>query len=272
MAIKKFNPTSPGRRFQSGYDFAEITKKKPEKALSRGMRKSGGRMNTGGISVWWRGGGSRRAYRQIDFLRDKTGVPAVVEAIEYDPNRSSRIALLKYKDGEKRYIIAPEGLKAGDSVISGPGVDIKPGNALPISDIPLGTVVHNIELRPGGGAKLARSAGASAQLVAKEDRYAQMKLSSGEVRMVLTICMATVGAVGNSEHENISYGKAGRKRYLGKRPHVRGVVMNPVDHPLGGGEGRSSGGRPACSPWGKPEGVKTRKNPRTDKYIVRRRK
>ncbi|MDA8168614.1 MAG: 50S ribosomal protein L2 [Nitrospiraceae bacterium] len=272
MAIKNYNPTSPGRRFQSGHDFSEVTKKEPHKALSKGMRKSGGRMNTGRISVWWRGGGTRRSYRVIDFRRDKAGVPAKIESIEYDPNRTSRIALLRYADGERRYIVAPDGLKAGDTVVSGPGADVKPGNALALSDIPLGTMVHNIELRPGGGAKIARSAGASVQVVAKEGKYVQLKLNSGEVRVVLSGCMATVGQVGNLEHENLTYGKAGRKRYLGKRPHVRGVVMNPIDHPLGGGEGRSSGGRPACSPWGKPEGVKTRKNVRTDKYIVRRRK
>ncbi|MDA8086599.1 MAG: 50S ribosomal protein L2 [Nitrospiraceae bacterium] len=272
MAIKKFKPTSPGRRFQSGSDFEELTRNKPLKSLVRPLRKTGGRMKTGEISVWWRGGGPKRAYRVIDFHREKTKVPAVVAGIEYDPNRSSRIALLKYADGEKRYILAPEGLKTGDVVSAGAEADIKVGNALPLSAVPLGTVVHNVELRPGGGAKLARSAGAGVQVVAKEGGYVQLKLSSGEVRMVLATCKATIGQVGNLGHENVSYGKAGRNRLRGRRPHVRGVAMNPVDHPLGGGEGRSSGGRPPCSPWGKPEGVKTRKNKLTDKYIVRRRK
>lgn len=273
MAIKKFKPTSPGRRFQNGPDFSELTRTEPHKPLLGRVKRTGGRSNTGRITTWWRGGGAKRAFRSIDFLRDKNGVPAVVESIEYDPNRTSRIALLKYRDGEKRYIIAPEGLKAGDTVVSGPGSDIKTGNTLPLSEMPLGTVVHNIELRPGGGAKLARSAGASAQVVARESRYVQVKLASGEVRFVLAVCAATVGQVSNQEHENISYGKAGRIRYLGKRPHVRGVAMNPIDHPLGGGEGKSSGGRPPCSPWGRPEGVKTRKrkNP-SDRFIVRRRK
>ncbi len=272
MGIKKYKPTSPGRRFQTGSDFSEITKSEPHKPLLKPLKKTGGRMRTGAISVWWRGGGPRRAYRAIDFLREKAKIPAVVESIEYDPNRTSRIALLKYADGERRYILAPEGLKTGDTVSSGPEADIKPGNALPLSSIPLGTVVHNVELRPGGGAKLARSAGSGIQLVAKDGGYAQLKLSSGEVRMVPAGCMATVGQVGNLGHENISWGKAGRSRLRGRRPHVRGVAMNPIDHPLGGGEGRSSGGRPPCSPWGKPEGVKTRKNKLTDKYIVRRRK
>jgi large subunit ribosomal protein L2 len=208
----------------------------------------------------------------IDFNRDKIGIPAVVKTIEYDPNRSARIALLKYRDGEHRYILAPVGLNVGDAVMAGPDAEIKPGNAMPISAIPLGTMIHNIELNPGQGAKLVRTAGASAQIVAKEGKFAQIKMPSGEVRIVMTSCMATIGQVGNVEHENVTYGKAGRKRYLGKRPHVRGVAMNPIDHPLGGGEGRSSGGRPACSPWGKPEGVKTRRNKRTDKFIVKRRK
>lgn len=273
MGIKKFKPTSPGRRFQSGYDFSEITRTEPEKSLIKPLRKSGGRNNQGTITVWWRGGGSKRSYRIIDFLRDKKGIPGTVESLEYDPNRSARIALVKYADGEKRYIIAPEGLKVGEKIYSGPGSEIKTGNALPLSDMPLGTVVHNIELRPGAGAKLARSAGSSAQVVAKIDKYVQLKLISGEVRLVLGTCLATVGQVGNLEHENISYGKAGRNRHLGKKPHVRGVAMNPIDHPLGGGEGKSSGGRPPTSPWGKPEGVKTRKkNKESSKFIVRRRK
>jgi large subunit ribosomal protein L2 len=272
MGVRIYKPTSPGRRGQSGFDFAEITTDKPYAPLVRPLKKTGGRNARGRVTAWQRGGGAKRSYRLIDFKRDKTDVPAVVETIEYDPNRSARIALVKYRDGERRYIVAPLGLKVGDEVVSGESVDIKNGNALPIRSIPLGTFVHNIELRPGGGAKLARSAGATAQLVAKEKSYAHVKLGSGEVRLVPVECRATVGQVGNIEHENISIGKAGRTRRLGRRPNVRGVVMNPIDHPLGGGEGRSSGGRPACSPWGKPEGVRTRKNKRTDKFIVRRRK
>lgn len=272
MGIRKYNPTSPGRRFQSASDYKDITADSPFKPLSLPLRKTGGRNNTGRITVWQRGGGNKRIYRIIDFNRDKIGVPAIVKTIEYDPNRSARIALLKYSDGEHRYILAPVGLNVGDTVMAGADAEIKPGNALPISAIPLGTLIHNIELRPGQGAKLVRTAGASAQIVAKEGKYAQIKMPSGEVRLVMTSCMATIGQVGNLEHENISYGKAGRKRYLGKRPHVRGVAMNPIDHPLGGGEGKSSGGRPACSPWGKPEGIKTRRNKRTDKFIVKRRK
>lgn len=272
MGVRVYKPTSPGRRGQSGFDFKEITAEKPYAPLVRPLKKSGGRNSKGRVTVWQRGGGAKRSYRLIDFKRDKTGVPAVVETIEYDPNRSARIALLKYRDGERRYIVAPVGISVGDEVVSGPDVDIKNGNALPIKSIPLGTFIHNIELRPGGGAKIARSAGATAQLVAKEKKYAHIKLGSGEVRLIPVDCMATVGQVGNVEHENISIGKAGRTRRLGRRPHVRGVAMNPIDHPLGGGEGRSSGGRPACSPWGKPEGVRTRKNKRTDKFIVRKRK
>jgi large subunit ribosomal protein L2 len=272
MGIRRYNPTSPGRRFQTGHDFSELTRKEPYKPLLRPLRKTGGRANTGRITVWQRGGGAKRAYRVVDFKRDKLGVPATVESIEYDPNRSARLALLKYADGERRYILAPEGLQVGQQVVAGPGVEIKVGNALPLAEIPLGTMVHNVELRPGGGGKLARSAGAAVQLVAKEQRYVQLKLRSGEVRLVPSACMATIGQVGNLEHENISWGKAGRRRWLGRRPNVRGVAMNPVDHPLGGGEGRSSGGRPACSPWGKPEGVRTRRNRRTDKFILKRRK
>jgi large subunit ribosomal protein L2 len=272
MGVRVYKPTSPGRRGQSGFDFKEITTDKPYSPLVRPLKKSGGRNARGRVTVWQRGGGAKRSYRLIDFRRDKTEVPAVVETVEYDPNRSARIALVKYRDGERRYILAPLGLKVGDEVVSGESVDIKTGNALPIRSIPLGTFVHNIELRPGGGAKLARSAGATAQVVAKEKSYAHVKLGSGEVRLIPVECRATVGQVGNVEHENIDIGKAGRTRRLGRRPNVRGVVMNPVDHPLGGGEGRSSGGRPACSPWGKPEGVRTRKNKRTDKFIVRRRK
>lgn len=272
MGIRKYNPTSPGRRFQSAPDYSEITSEEPYKPLCKPLKKTGGRNNTGSVTIWHRGGGNKKLYRIIDFKRDKIGIPATVKSIEYDPNRSARIALVQYKDGEYRYILAPVGLNVGDTIMSGPEAEIKIGNALPISAIPLGTLIHNIELNPGQGAKLVRSAGNAAQIVAKEDKYAQIKMPSGEVRLVRTSCMATIGQVSNVEHENISYGKAGRKRYLGIRPHVRGVAMNPIDHPLGGGEGKSSGGRPACSPWGKPEGVKTRKNKRTDKFIVKKRK
>lgn len=272
MGLKKYNPTSPGRRFQTVSDFGEITTDRPYEPLLKAIRKSGGRNNNGCVTVWQRGGGNKRTYRTIDFKRDKVGIPAVVETVEYDPNRSARIALLKYKDGERRYIIAPMQLRVGDEVVSGKGVEIKVGNTLPLNEIPLGTFIHNVEIREGQGAKLARSAGASVQLVAKDEKYAQVKLSSGEVRLIPSRCIATIGQVGNVDHENISYGKAGRIRWLGKRPHVRGVAMNPVDHPLGGGEGKSSGGRPACSPWGKPEGIKTRHNKKTEKFIVKRRK
>lgn len=272
MGIRTFKPTSAGRRHQTGFDFKEITAKEPHAALTKPNRKTGGRNNQGTVTSWHKGGGAKQHYRIVDFKRDKHGVPARVATIEYDPNRSARIALLYYADGEKRYILAPVGLGVGDVVISGSEVDIKVGNALPLKSIPLGTFIHNVELRPGAGARMARSAGAQAQLIAKETDYCHIKLGSGEVRLVPTPCMATVGQVGNTEHENISLGKAGRTRHRGVRPTVRGVVMNPVDHPLGGGEGRSSGGRPPCSPWGKPEGVRTRKNKATDKFIVRRRK
>lgn len=272
MGIKKYNPTSPGIRFQTVSTFEEITTGTPEKSLVKVHGKSAGRNTYGRITVRRRGGGVKRAYRLIDFKRDKDGIPATVKTIEYDPNRSANIALLAYADGEKRYILAPVGLKVGDKIMSGPEADILPGNCLPLRNIPFGTQIHSIELRLGGGGQIARSAGASAQLMAKEGRYAQVRLSSGEVRMVLMDCKATVGQVGNIEHENVSIGKAGRNRWKGKRPKVRGVAMNPVDHPLGGGEGRSSGGRPPCSPWGKPEGVKTRKNKKTDKFIVKKRK
>lgn len=272
MGVRKFKPTSPGRRFQSSSDYKEVTADSPHKPLSASLKKTGGRNSSGRVTVWHRGGGNKRQYRIIDFKRDKIGIPATVKTLEYDPNRSARIALLKYRDGEHRYILAPVGMGVGDVVVSGPEAEIKPGNALPIKEIPLGTMIHNIELRPGEGAKLVRSAGGSAQIVAKEGKYAHIKMPSGEARLVMSSCMATIGQVGNIEHENISYGKAGRRRYLGKRPHVRGVAMNPVDHPLGGGEGKASGGRPACSPWGKPEGVKTRSNKRTDGFIVKRRK
>jgi len=271
MGVKKYNPTSPGRRFQTVSDFGEITTDKPYEPLLKALKKTGGRNSYGRVTAWQRGGGNKRLYRVIDFKRDKHGVPAVVETVEYDPNRSARIALLKYRDGERRYVVSPQGLKVGDEVVSGRGVEIKTGNALPLSEIPLGTFIHNIELQPGGGAKLVRSAGLSAQLIAKAEDYSHVKLSSGEVRLIRSLCMATIGQVSNPEHENISLGKAGRVRWMGKRPHVRGVAMNPVDHPLGGGEGKSSGGRPPCSPWGKPEGVKTRQNRRTDKFIVKRR-
>ncbi len=271
MSVKKYNPTSPGRRFQTVSDFEDITTDKPHEPLLKSVRKTGGRNSYGRVTAWQRGGGNKRLYRVIDFKRDKHGVPAVVETVEYDPNRSSRIALLKYKDGDRRYIIAPVGLKVGEELVSGSGVEIKTGNALPLTEIPLGAFIHNVELQPGAGAKIARSAGSSAQLIAKAEKFSHVKLSSGEVRLVPSPCMATIGQVSNPEHENISYGKAGRTRWFGKRPHVRGVAMNPIDHPLGGGEGRSSGGRPACSPWGKPEGVKTRQNKRTDKFIVKRR-
>ncbi|MGB9716091.1 MAG: 50S ribosomal protein L2 [Thermodesulfovibrionales bacterium] len=272
MGIKRYNPTSPGRRFQTVSDFSDITTEEPFKPLLRPLKRTGGRNNLGRVTAWHRGGGEKRAFRIIDFKREKIGIPAQVETIEYDPNRSARVALLKYRDGERRYILAPLGLNVGDEVLSGKGAEVKIGNALPLSDIPLGTFIHNIEIRPGEGAKLVRSAGTSAQLIAKEDSYVQVKLSSGEVRLIPSNCMATIGQVSNPDHENISFGKAGRIRRLGRRPYVRGVAMNPIDHPLGGGEGKSSGGRPACSPWGKPEGVKTRRNKRTDMFIVKRRK
>ncbi|MGB5159029.1 large ribosomal subunit protein uL2 [Desulfobacterium sp. N47] len=272
MAVKKVKPTSPGRRFQVYSSFEEVTRPKPEKSLVRAASKSGGRNVHGRITSRHIGGGSKQHYRIIDFKRDKTGIPARVAAIEYDPNRSARIALLHYVDGEKRYILAPLHLNVDDTVISGPEADIKPGNTLPLSNIPLGTHIHNIELRIGKGGQIVRSAGTFAQLMAKEDKYALVKLPSGEVRMVLLKCKATIGQIGNVVHENISIGKAGRKRWLGRRPKVRGVAMNPVDHPMGGGEGRSSGGRHPCSPWGMPtKGYKTRKNKRTNIYIVKKR-
>ena len=273
MAIKKVKPTSPARRFQEYSAFEDITRKRPEKSLLKATKKSGGRNNQGRITCRHRGGGHKRHYRVIDFKRDKTGVPAKVAAIEYDPNRSARIALLHYADGEKRYILAPVNLKVGDTVESGPDADIQPGNSLPLSNIPLGTQIHNIELKVGKGGQVVRSAGTSAQLMAKEDRYALIKMPSGEVRMVLLKCKATIGQLGNVEHENTGLGKAGRKRWLGKRPRVRGVAMNPVDHPMGGGEGRSSGGRHPCSPWGWPtKGYRTRKKRKlSDRLIVKRR-
>ena len=272
MAIIKYKPTSPGRRFQSVADFAEITSTEPVKSLLKPLKKSGGRNSYGRITARYIGGGHKRKYRVIDFCRNKTDIPAKVAAIEYDPNRSARIALLNYRDGEKRYIVAPAQVNVGDTIISGEKADIKPGNAIPLKYIPLGSLIHNVELKVGRGGQLIRSAGAYGQLMAKEGSYAQVRLPSGEVRKVFIECMATVGQVGNNEHENISIGKAGRNRWLGRNPHVRGVVMNPVDHPMGGGEGKSSGGRHPCTPWGVPtKGHKTRKNKRTDKYIVKRR-
>lgn len=274
MAIKKYNPTSPARRFMTVSDFAEITKKSPESSLLAKKDKHAGRNSYGRITVRHRGGGNRRKYRIIDFKRNKDGMPATVIGVEYDPNRSANIALIQYEDGEKAYIIAPIGLTDGDVVVSGEGADIKPGNALFIKDIPVGTLIHNIELYPGKGAQLVRSAGNSAQLMAKEGDYAQVRLPSGEVRMIRLDCKATIGVVGNQQHENVSIGKAGRKRHMGWRPTVRGVVMNPNDHPHGGGEGKSPIGRPApVTPWGKPAlGLKTRKTKnRTDKFIVKRR-
>ena len=274
MAIKKYNPTSPARRFMTVSDFAEITKKSPERSLLAKKDKHAGRNSYGRITVRHRGGGNRRKYRIIDFKRNKDGMPATVIGVEYDPNRSANIALIQYEDGEKAYIIAPIGLTDGDVVVSGEGADIKPGNALFIKDIPVGTLIHNIELYPGKGAQLVRSAGNSAQLMAKEGDYAQVRLPSGEVRMIRLDCKATIGVVGNQQHENVSIGKAGRKRHMGWRPTVRGVVMNPNDHPHGGGEGKSPIGRPApVTPWGKPAlGLKTRKTKnRTDKFMVKRR-
>ena len=251
----------------------EITRDKPEKSLTKGIFSSGGRNNNGRTTSFWRGGGHKRRYRVIDFRREKHGVPATVRTIEYDPNRSARVALLVYLDGEKRYIVAPNGLEIGQELVSGPEADVKMGNALPISKIPDGTVCHNIEMKPGKGAQIARSAGASAQLMAKEGEYATFRLSSGEMRLILATCYATIGEVGNQDHSNVSFGKAGRSRWLGRGPHVRGVAMNPVDHPLGGGEGKSSGGRHPATPWGKPtKGYKTRKrNKPSSKFIVRRR-
>jgi large subunit ribosomal protein L2 len=272
MAIKKFKPTSPGRRFMTITSFDDITKKKPENALLEPKKRQAGRNFNGHITVRHRGGGHKKMYRTIDFARRKDGVPAKVAAIEYDPNRSARIALLHYRDGEKRYILAPLGLGVGDSVVSGADADIKTGNALPLSGIPLGTIIHNIEMTPGGGGKLVRSAGGAAQLMAKEGDYAQIRMPSGEVRKIAILCRATVGQLGNIEHENQVIGKAGRTRWLGRRPQVRGIAMNPVDHPHGGGEARSTAGRPPTTPWGvMTMGKKTRRNKRTNKFIVKRR-
>ena len=274
MAIKTFKPTTPSRRQMTTTDYSGLSKVAPEKSLLESLSKNSGRNNTGKITVRHRGGANRRKYRIIDFKRDKAGVPAVVATLEYDPNRSAHIALLQYEDGEKRYIIAPNGLNVGDKVMSGPDADIKPGNALPLNNIPVGTFIHNVELYPGKGAQLARAAGIMAQLMAKENGYAMVRLPSGELRNVPAECMATVGQVGNIDHENVSYGKAGRKRHMGWRPTVRGSVMNPCDHPHGGGEGKSPVGRPGpVTPWGKPAlGYKTRKtHNRSDKFIVKRR-
>jgi large subunit ribosomal protein L2 len=272
MAIKTVKPTSPGRRFQTYSTFEEITRSKPEKSLVRPQKKSGGRNSYGRITVRRRGGGHKRRYRVIDFKRDKADIPARVATIEYDPNRSARIALLHYADGEKRYILAPIGMQVGDSVLTSESADIKPGNALPLEKIPLGTIIHNVEMRAGKGGQLARSAGAGVQLMAKEGRYGLLKLPSGELRKVLLECKATIGQVGNIDHENISIGKAGRTRWLGRRSKVRGVAMNPVDHPHGGGEGKSSGGRHPVTPWGVPtKGYRTRKSKPGDKFIVKRR-
>ncbi|MBI4665446.1 MAG: 50S ribosomal protein L2 [Nitrospinae bacterium] len=274
MALKKFAPTSPGSRTRVTLDSSEITKSRPEKSLTKPTTKISGRNNLGRVTVRRRGGGHKRLLRVVDFKRDKDGIPAKVEAIEYDPNRTANIALLSYADGEKRYIVAPEGLKAGDQVMSGEGADIKTGNAMPLKNIPLGAQIHCIEMTPGRGAQMMRAAGASAQLMAKEGDKALIRLKSGEVRLVPVICKATLGAVGNSMREGISIGKAGRNRWLGKRPKVRGVAMNPIDHPHGGGEGRTSGGRHPVTPWGKPtKGAKTRKKKNaSDKQIVKRRK
>jgi len=273
MGIRQFKPVTPGTRFRIVSDFAEITRGTPEPSLLEPLRQSGGRNNQGHVTTRYKGGGHKRAYRKIDFKRDKFGIPGRVTEIEYDPNRSARLALVVYADGEKRYIVHPRGLQVGDTIVSGPGADIRLGNAVPLSEIPLGTTVHAIELKRGRGAQMARSAGAGAQVVAKEGVFATLKMMSGEVRMVRGECLATIGQVGNVEHELESIGKAGKSRWLGKRSKVRGVAKNPVDHPLGGGEGKSSGGRPPVSPWGKPEGVKTRhKKKASTKLIIRGRK
>lgn len=272
MPLRKRKPTSPGRRFQTVSDFSEITKSKPEKSLTKPKPSTGGRNNYGRMTARHRGGGNKQRYRLIDFRRAKDGVPAKVAAIEYDPNRNARIALLHYLDGEKRYIIAPDKVTVGEMLMSGQGAEIRPGNALPMRYIPVGTTIHNVELKPGGGGKIARGAGMGVQLVAKEGLYATLRLPSTEMRRVPIDCRATVGQVGNSEHELISIGKAGRNRWKGRRPHTRGVAMNPVDHPLGGGEGKSSGGRHPVSPWGKPEGRTRKKNKASNKLIIRRRR
>jgi large subunit ribosomal protein L2 len=273
MAIRKYKPTSAGRRFGSVPTYAEITKTEPEKALTRPLKHSGGRNHTGKTTARFRGGGNKRTYRIIDFKRDKPNVPGRVSSIEYDPNRSARIALIVYRDGDKRYIIAPNNLVVGQEIVSGDAVDIKVGNAMKLRNIPVGTQIHGLELQPGRGAQLVRSAGTGAQLMAKEGKYAQVRLPSGETRLILLECMATIGAIGNDDHENVKLGKAGKTRYLGHRPHVRGVTMNPVDHPHGGGEGKAPVGRSGpMTPWGKPTlGYRTRHNKSTDKFIVKKR-
>jgi large subunit ribosomal protein L2 len=273
MALRNYKPTSPSRRNLVLIDRSDLWKGKPEKSLTEGLSKKGGRNNTGRITARRRGGGHKRRYRMIDFKRTKFDVPATVERIEHDPNRSAFIALIKYDDGEKAYIIAPQRLAPGDSVISGKNVDIKPGNVLPMANIPVGTIIHNVELKIGGGAQIARSAGTYVQLIGKDQGYAQLRMNSGEIRIIRAECMAAIGAVSNPDKSNIKLGKAGRKRWLGKRPAVRGVAMNPVDHPHGGGEGRTSGGRHPVTPWGKPtKGKRTRSNKKTDRLIIRRRK
>jgi large subunit ribosomal protein L2 len=272
MAIRKYNPTSPGVRGKTSLTFDEITVSEPYAPLTENLHRSGGRNNQGHLTSWWRGGGHRRLYRIIDFKRDKKDIPGKVSTVEYDPNRSARIALITYADGEKRYILQPMGMKVGDTIVAGDSVDILPGNCLPLKNIPLGTQIHNVELRPGKGGQIARSAGSSVQLVAREGEYASVKMPSGEIRKINIECVATIGQVGNLDHENVSIGKAGRSRWLGKRPHVRGVAMNPVDHPLGGGEGKTSGGRHPVTPWGlSTKGYKTRNNKTTNKFIVKRR-
>jgi large subunit ribosomal protein L2 len=272
MPIRKYNPTSPGVRGKTSLTFDEITVSEPHRPLTESLHRSGGRNSSGELTSWWRGGGHKRLYRIIDFKRDKKDIPATVSTIEYDPNRSARIALLTYADGEKRYILQPLGMKVGDKVVAGDNVDILPGNCLPLKNIPLGTTIHNVELKPGKGGQIARSAGSSIQLVARDGDYASLRMPSGEIRKILVECVATIGQVGNIDHENVAIGKAGRSRWLGKRPHVRGVAMNPVDHPLGGGEGKTSGGRHPVTPWGQPtKGYKTRRRKDTDRFIVQRR-
>jgi len=272
MPIRKYKPTSAGRRFQTVQVFDEITASEPYKPLTEPLAKSGGRDNHGQLTSWWRGGGHKRTYRIIDFKRDKRNIQATISTVEYDPNRSARIALVTYADGEKRYILQPAGLKVGDRIVAGDDVDILPGNALPLRNVPLGTLVHNVELKPGKGGQIARSAGSAVQVVAKEGMYVSVKMPSSEIRQIHLDCYATIGQVGNIDKENVSVGKAGRSRWLGKRPHVRGVAMNPVDHPLGGGEGKTSGGRHPVTPWGKPtKGYKTRGSRPSDRFIVKRR-
>jgi large subunit ribosomal protein L2 len=273
MGTRLFKPVTPGTRFRSVSDFAELTKATPERALLEPLRRTGGRNNKGHVTTRHQGGGHKRQFRRIDFRRDKVGIPARVVGIEYDPNRTARIALVFYADGEKRYILAPAGLRVGDTVVAGPGSDIRVGNAVPLFEVPLGTTVHNVELKIGRGGQLSRSAGTGVQVVAKEGNYVTLRLRSTEMRMVRGECQATIGEVSNPEHELLRVGKAGKTRWLGRRPKVRGVAMNPVDHPLGGGEGKSSGGRPACSPWGKPEGRKTRRRKKpSNRLIVRGRR